>query len=57
MGKVSDVIKKILSLGTIEQEKNNQKSNVPEITNKILLQELVTHFEQVMDKKSVGRRI
>lgn len=57
MGKVSEVLKKVLSLGTIESEKNNQKNNVPEITNKILLQELVTHFEQVMDKKSVGRRI
>lgn len=57
MGKFKDVLKKVVSMGTIDAESDRKKKKTSKITNKVLLQELVTHFEQVMDEKSVGRRI
>lgn len=57
MGKCSEILKKVLSLGTIDSEENKPKQSSSKITNKVLLQELVTHFEQSMDELSVGRRM
>ena len=57
MGKLKEIIKKVVSIGVIEAEGDKKKQKPSKITNKLLLQELVTHFEQVMDDKSVGRRI
>ena len=44
-------------MGTIEPNQDNNKHPVSKITNKVLLQELVTHFEQSMEELSVGRRL
>lgn len=57
MGKVSEILKKVLSLGVIDSEPVNKRRINSKITNKMLLQELVTHFEQSMDELSVGRRL
>ena len=57
MGKLLDVLKKGLSYGTVESEGDKKKPTTSKITNKVLLQELVTHFEQSMDELSVGKRI
>lgn len=57
MGKVSEILKKVLSLGTIDSDQNKSKQTNSKITNKVLLQELVTHFEQFMENESVGNKI
>lgn len=44
-------------MGAIEPNQDNQKHSVSKITNKVILQELVTHFEQSMEELSVGRRL
>lgn len=49
------VLKKIISGLKVETDENS--SRVPEITNKILLKELVEHFEQATEKLSVRQRI
>lgn len=57
MGKCSEILKKVLSLGTIDNDEVKPKQSSSKITNRLLLQELVTHFEQVMEEKTVGKRI
>lgn len=58
MGKFFDIIKEIIRIEAIkDSDKGKQKSESIELTNQILLDELVDHFNQVMDKKSVGRRL
>lgn len=52
-----DFFKKILSMGAIEPDQDKLKHPVSKITNKVLLNELVTHFEQSMEELSVGRRL
>ena len=55
MSKFFDALKKGLSIGAVEPI---TVTNTPsKITNKYLLKELVTHFEQAMEELSVGRRI
>lgn len=58
MGKFLDFIKEIIRIGAIkDSDRGKQKFESLELTNQILLDELVDHFNQVMDKKSVGRRL
>lgn len=57
MSKFFNVLKKGLSLGTIEPESDPKSPKVSKVTNKVLLKELVTHFEQSMEELSVGRRL
>ena len=52
-----DFLKKSLSMGTIEPNQDNHNHSVSKITNKVILQELVTHFEQSMEELSVGKRL
>lgn len=58
MGKISDVIKEIIGIGTIKDPDNRkQKSGTSKVTNKILLKELVDHFNDQIEELSVGRRL
>lgn len=58
MSKFSDVIKEIIGIGTIKDPDNRkQKSGTSKVTNKILLKELVDHFNDQIDELSVGRRL
>lgn len=57
MGKLLDVLKKGLSLGTIEPDNGKSQQKTSKITNKILLKELVDHFNEQMEELSVGRRL
>lgn len=57
MGNFSDAIKKILSLGTIDPDNKKNKQETSRVTNQILLNELVEHFNQQMEELSVGRRL
>lgn len=54
---IFDFFKKMLVIGVIEPKQDNLKHSVSKITNKVLLNELVTHFEQSMEELSVGRRL
>ncbi len=57
MGKIIETLKKIILKGAIEPDGDTKKPKVSKVTNKVLLQELVTHFEQSMEELSVGRRL
>jgi len=60
MGKLLDAIKSGLSLGAVEREDERERRRPAEgskITNKLLLRELVEHFEDQIDELSVGRRL
>ena len=58
MSKFSDVIKEIIGIGTIKDPDNRkQKSGTSKVTNKILLKELVDHFNDQIEELSVGRRL
>ena len=54
---VKGFLKKIFSWGTIDTESSHNAKNNTRITNEILLQELVTHFNERMKELSVRRRI
>lgn len=56
MGNLFEIIKNCLSLGTIEQSGKKHTNNA-KITNRLLLKELVDHFDDQMEELSVGRRI
>lgn len=57
MGKFSKTLKKGLSIFTIGSDKENRKPKPSKVTNKILYQELVEHFNEQIDELSVGRRL
>lgn len=57
MSKIFELLKKGLSLGTVEPDNGKQKHQTSKITNKILLKELVEHFNDQMEELSVGRRL
>lgn len=57
MSKFLQAIKKALSLGAIEPNQDNNNHFESNITNSVLLNELVTHFEQSMDYLSVKHRL
>ena len=56
-GNFTKFIKELLSKGTIEPDDEKQKSKSSKITNKILLKELVDHFDEQMEELSVGKRL
>lgn len=41
-----DILKKVLAIGTIEPDYGKQKLEASKITNKLLLKELVDHFNE-----------
>ena len=57
MGKFVDILKKGLTFGVIEPDNSQSKPKTSKITNKILLKELVEHFNEQMEELSVGRRL
>ena len=58
MGNFFDVLKEIITIGIIRDPlKRKRESESSELTNQILLDELVAHFDYVMKIKSVGKRL
>lgn len=57
MSKFVRFMKKVLTLGLIEPDGGKKEKVVPKITNRILLKELVTHFQQRMNELSFDGRI
>lgn len=59
MGKFFEALKKGLKVTAVDSEPGSgkQKTTASKITNKVLLNELVTHFKQQMEELSVGRRL
>lgn len=56
--KILVFLKRILERGAVEPASSaKQKYTISKVTNKVLLKELVAHFEQSMDELSVGRRL
>ena len=56
MGKFLEIAKSVLSLGIVESI-DEQKPKQTKISNKLLLKELVEHFNDQMDDLSVGKRL
>ena len=52
-----DAIKKGLAIGVVEPDNKKQKQKTSKVTNKILLKELVDHFNDQIEELSVGRRL
>ncbi len=57
MSRLLNIIKKGLSYAAVESSDGQSKLKTSKVTNKVLFQELVTHFEQSMEELSVGRRL
>ena len=57
MGKFTEFLKNVLSLGTVEPSSDKKPQGSSKITNKILLKELVEHFNDQMEELSLPRRL
>lgn len=56
MNRLIEIVKNCLSLGAIEHNDSKHVNNT-KISNKLLLKELVDHFNDQMEELSVGRRL
>lgn len=57
MSKFVTFMKKVLTLGLIEPDEGKKEKGVQKITNRLLLKELVTHFQQRMEELSFDGRV
>ncbi|MBR3557522.1 MAG: hypothetical protein IKN78_01430 [Bacteroidales bacterium] len=57
MSQFFDAIKKLLDSGKIDQPNESHKSGKSKVTNKILFEELVDHFNNQINELSVYRRL
>lgn len=57
MKKVVNAIKGLIDSAKIDRKKEKQKQGTSKVTNKILLKELVDHFNDQIEELSVGRRL
>lgn len=57
MIKIFNAIKDLIDSGTIDPKEEKQRQGTSRVTNKILLKELVDHFNDQIEDLSVGRRL
>lgn len=57
MGKFVNAVKKGLSFFTVGTDQENQNRKASKVTNKVLYNELVQHFNEQIDELSVGKRL
>jgi len=57
MIKIFNAIKDLIDGGTIDPKEEKQRQGTSKVTNKILLKELVDHFNDQIEDLSVGRRL